>query len=219
MIHTILFDWDGTLHNTKHLYGCAFRTAYQWLVEEGYAKPCEYSDNDVSIYLGMNAPDMWNTFMPQLPTDIWKHASEIIGNEMISAIRAGKAKLYDGTISLLTNLKQRGYQLVFLSNCKHDYMEAHRTAFGLDRWFDGFFCCEDYGFAPKEDIFPSISAGYPGDYLMVGDRASDLKVAKTHGFAFIGCDYGFGTQEELCGADWLVDSVDEILQICDNIGK
>lgn len=27
MIRTLIFDWDGALHNTARLYGCAFRNA------------------------------------------------------------------------------------------------------------------------------------------------------------------------------------------------
>ena len=213
MVRTIIFDWDGTLHNTKRLYGCAFRSAYQWLVEEGYAKEKAYSDDEVSIYLGMNAPDMWKAFMPQLPETVWRQASAIIGREMTDAVLAGKALLYDGVPQLLTQLKESGGRMIFLSNCKHAYMEAHRKVFHLDDWFDGFYCCEDYGFAPKEEIFPEIAAGYEGPYLMIGDRASDKKVAKTHGFAFIGCAYGFGTREELDGADGIAESVEDIFQI------
>ena len=64
---TLIFDWDGTLHNTLHLYGKAFRRAYEELVRFSCAPPRIYSDREVSIYLGMNAEDMWNAFMPELP--------------------------------------------------------------------------------------------------------------------------------------------------------
>lgn len=207
MIKTIIFDWDGTLHNTKHLYGCAFRKAYQWLVKEGYADPYHYTDDEVAVYLGMNVPDMWQAFMPRLPEPVWRRASDIIGEEMIAAIGDKKAVLYEGAEALLSSLKESGYALVFLSNCRHAYMEAHRAFFQLDRWFDGFYCCEDYDNAPKEAIFAKIAEVFPREYVMIGDRASDQKVATEHGFPFIGCNYGFGTEGELANADVLVDDV------------
>ncbi|MGN1001552.1 MAG: HAD family hydrolase, partial [Oscillospiraceae bacterium] len=178
MNRTLIFDWDGTLHDTAHLYGCAFRSAYAWLVSEGYARPRAYSDAEVSVYLGMTARDMWDSFMPQLPREIKEQASAIIGREMIWAIRAGRAALYPGTEAVLDELKSLGFQMVILSNCKHEYMEAHREKFRLDRWFSGFYCSGDFAFAPKEEIVPVIQRRFPGRFAVIGDRDSDFRAAK-----------------------------------------
>lgn len=210
MMDTLIFDWDGTLHNTKHLYGCAFRTAYRWLVSEGYAPQRNYTDEEVSVYLGMNSRDMWNTFMPCLPQHIKEKASDLVGKEMVAAVCAGKAELYPGAMEMLGTLKRQGFRMVFLSNCKHAYMEAHRRWFQLDRWFTGYYCCQDYDFIPKERIFPDIQKAFPGGFVVIGDRASDLKIAKVHGLASIGCAYGFGTAEELKTASLIVHDVSQI---------
>ena len=207
---TLVFDWDGTLHDTLHLYGRAFRCAYEELVRLGYAPPRIYSDREVSIYLGMNAVDMWNAFMPELPQAVRQAASERIGSEMVKLIRQGEAVLYDGVPAILDELTAQGHTLVFLSNCKHAYQQAHRAYFGLDRWFSGYFCCEDYGNRPKEEIFPSIAAHFAGRYMVIGDRASDFRVARIHGLSSIGCGYGFGTREELAMADVVVETCKEI---------
>ena len=87
----LLFDFDGTLHNTKHLYGCAFRKGYDMLVAEGFAPEHYYADDDVSKYLGVNAPDMWNSFMPDLPEEMKHKASMRIGEELINGILNGQA--------------------------------------------------------------------------------------------------------------------------------
>lgn len=219
-MYTLIFDWDGTLHNTKHLYGCAFRIAYRWLVSQSYAPEKTYTDEEVSIYLGLNARDMWNTFMPSLPQHVKETASDLVGREMVAAVLAGKAVLYPGAAKTLTRLKQQGFCLVFLSNCKHAYMEAHRKYFHLDHWFDAFYCCQDYDFAPKELIFPQIREAFPGDFIVIGDRSSDFAVARSHGLLSIGCAYGFGTPEEWGSADvtaWDVRQIPEkILQLCRN---
>ena len=210
MLNTLIFDWDGTLHNTEALYGRAFRKAYAWLAAEGYAPKRSYTDREVSIYLGMSAPEMWNTFMPELPQPVKDTCSSLIGQAMVEEIDAGKALLYPGAPDTLTALKEAGYRLVFLSNCKHAYMEAHRRAFGLDRWFDGFYCCQDYDFRPKVEIFPAIRDAFPAEFCVIGDRASDLETARVHGLASIGCAYGFGSPEELAGADRIARRVTEL---------
>ena len=209
----LLFDFDGTIHNTKHLYGCAFRKAYEMLVSEGYAEPHEYGDDDVSEYLGVNAPDMWNSFMPCLPDGMKRRASMLIGKEMIGGVLSGNAVLYDGITEVLGVLRSHGHRLMILSNCRRSYMDAHRSALKLDRFLEDYFCAEEYDFIPKEDIFIHIRSRYPvGRFIMIGDRASDIEVGIKNSLPTIGCLYGFAAPHELDSADKLASSPDDILR-------
>lgn len=194
----LVFDYDGTLHDTKHLYGAAFREAYQMLVDTGYAPDRYYSDDEMARYLGMSPPDMWHDFMPELPEAVWKNASLTVRKGMISGIEEGSAVLYPGVENVLDALSAEGHTLVILSNCYHAYLEAHRKYFGLDKWFCGYYCCEDYCFCPKEEIFRSVREDHPDtSYIVIGDRASDFRAGTENGVPVIGCSYGFGTDEEL----------------------
>lgn len=42
---TLIFDYDGTIHNTIVIYESAFRQCYDWLVREGYAKNGRFPGN------------------------------------------------------------------------------------------------------------------------------------------------------------------------------
>ncbi len=209
MIKTIIFDWDGTLHDTKHLYGCALRVVYQELVDKGYAPEHYYSDDDMAPFLGMPGPVMWKTFMPQLSEELRTQSSIRVGQEMSKAIPV-HGKLYPGVVETLNQLKEAGYHMVILSNCRHIYLETHRNHWNLDQWFEGFYCSEDYGFIPKENIFPTIQETFPGPYVVIGDRDSDLAVSRMHKFPSIGCSYGFGSEEELSVASYIAGSVTEL---------
>lgn len=217
MIKTIIFDWDGTIHNTATLYNKAFRKSYAWLVAEGLAPEKEYTEQETSVYLGMNVPTMWKNFMPDLDPEKQKIASGIISEEMDRLITVGEAKLYEGAEETLKQLKESGYHLVFLSNCRHNYMQLHRQYFGLDRYFDGYYAAQDYDFISKENIFPEIAKCYPGDYVMVGDRDSDLKVALVHHFTSIACDYGFSAPGEMDAADYHIQRIGELVEIIASI--
>lgn len=209
---TLIFDYDGTIHNTAHLYGCAFRKAYDRLVLSGYAKERYYSDEEMSKYLGMNAEDMWNSFMPELPKEVMKKTSSEVGAEMVNQISEGSAVLYDGIETALDEIKGLGYRMVILSNCHNEYLEAHRKHFLLDRWFDGYFCAENYGYISKEEIFPYIRERFPDDeYIVIGDRESDFKVGVVHNFPIIGCAYGFGNDEELSICTAVIDSPNSLV--------
>ena len=74
MNHYIVFDWDGTLHNTKKLYAESVRKAYAFLVDKQCANLREFTDDELSKYLGMTAKEMWDDFMPELNPDIQSQA-------------------------------------------------------------------------------------------------------------------------------------------------
>lgn len=207
----LVFDYDGTLHNTAHLYGAAFRKAYETLVKDGYAPEHYYSDEYMARYLGLAPPVMWRTFMPELPAEIQKRTSLLVRQGMITGIEEGNASLYPGVTGVLDGLKAEGYKMVILSNCYNAYSEAHRRHFKLDRWFDDFYRSEEYGFIPKEEIFEHILLDHPDDaYIIIGDRDSDFRVGKEHGIPVIGCAYGFGTEEELKMCDAVAESPEDL---------
>ncbi len=208
---TLIFDYDGTIHDTARLYGKAFRSACARLAEEGLLPAREYDDAYASQFIGMTPPDMWQAFAPQLPLRIREEAGRRIGEAMDEMTLAGEAHLYPGTAETLTALKEAGYNMVILSNCRASYMRAHRQAFRLEQWFADFYCAEEHGYQPKEKTFPLIRKDHPdSSYIVIGDRASDFRVGETHGLPVIGCAYGFGSAEELAACDRVIGSPAEL---------
>jgi phosphoglycolate phosphatase len=208
-VRTIILDYDGTLHDSTRNYIHAFKQAYAYLVEAGYAAPRDWADAEITKWLGYSSKAMWENFMPDLDEEIRSKASKMIGQILLEKAQTGQAILYEGSLETLQALKEKGYRLVFLSNCSRAYMEAHRESFGLDRYFDGMYCTEDFSFIPKYEIFESINR-FPGGYLIVGDRFQDIEVAEHHPVSTVGCRYGFGFPGELDSADALIDDIREL---------
>ena len=215
----IIFDYDGTLHNSIKIYKPAFNKAYDYLVSNGYAQEREFTEAEISQYLGLSAKDMWNSFMPNLPSCEKEKCSSIIGEAMVEYISLGQAELYDGSVETLNKLKQLGYKLIFLSNCKISYMKKHIKAFDLDKYFIDFYCSESYDFRPKYEIFEVIKEKYKGDFIVVGDRYVDMELAKKHSLTSIGCTYVYGNYNELVDADYIIDNIEEIIYIRDRYLK
>ena len=209
----LLFDYDGTLHNSIKIYGPAFRTAYTYLVDHGFAYFKEFTDLEISPWLGFTAADMWKCFLPTLPEEVKKKCSTMIGKEMISLINKGMAELYPQAENTLQKLKGLGYNLIFLSNCKHAYMEAHIKQFRLNHFFSGFYCSEDFGFIPKHIIFNTIKANYPGDFIVIGDRFQDMEISIMHNLKSVGCLYGYGASYELQHATYRIDKLSDLLPL------
>lgn len=209
-VKTIFFDYDGTLHDSMKIYGPAFRKAYSYLVENKLAESKEWSEEEISYWLGYNSLEMWKTFMPNLPKEIRDKCREIVGNEMKFLIEEGKAVLYEGAIETLDYLKNKGYHLVFISNCRRYYRDSHDRLFGLRNYFEDMVCSEEYDFIPKHEILARIKDHYPKKMAIVGDRKHDIEAGRNNNIYTIGCKYGFASEGELENVDIIINNITEL---------
>lgn len=215
---TIFFDYDGTLHDCMRIYGPAFRHAYDWLVDQGFAHPRTFTDEWISRWLGWQVRDMWEAFMPELPEQAWMPASRLVGQEMDRLLDEGAGSLFDGVPEALDELRGEGFDLVFLSNCSQTYRDRHRCVFGLDRWFSAYYCAGEYPGLAKWEIYQKAAPAHAMPHVVVGDRFHDIEVAQRAGLPSVGCAYGFGEAHELDGATVRVGAPGEIPQAIASLG-
>lgn len=213
----LIFDYDGTLHQSMLTYAPAFRSTCKMLAKQGYMPEKEFTDDEISYWLGFNSTDMWNQFLPDAPAEIKEKARVFLGQDMGNRIENGQGALYPHTEEVLAELKAQGHTLIFLSNCRVKYMERHSRVFGLQRFFDYFYCCEEYNFIPKYQIFRLFSLQHKGKFIVIGDRFHDIETATENGLKSIGCGYGYGNPKELSQADIVVSDITEIPQAVKNI--
>lgn len=212
-IKTIFFDYDGTLHNSIYIYTPALNKAYQYLVKLGLVENKVWEHHELIHWLGYNSKDMWKKFMPNLDEELRLKASKIVGEEMVRQIEIGNAKLYDGAIEVLDYLKNKGYNLVFISNCNTYYKEVHKQHFNLDLYFDRMVGSQEYNYISKSEILRMILQDYPPQMCIIGDRIQDMEAGYDNHIATIGCVYGFGSKEELQNADINIQSIYELKEI------
>ncbi|KZL91250.1 HAD family hydrolase [Clostridium magnum] len=209
-VKTIFFDYDGTLHDSMKIYGPAFKKAYSYLVENKFAELKEWSDEEIGYWLGYNSQEMWQTFMPNLPKETRDKCREIVGDEMKFLIEEGRAVLYEGAIETLEYLKNKGYNLVFISNCRRYYRDSHDKLFGLGNYFEDMICSEEYDFIPKYEILARIKDRYPKEMAIVGDRKHDIEAGIKNQIYTIGCKYGFASKGELDNVDVVINNITEL---------
>ncbi len=210
---TIFFDYDGTLHDSMAIYFPAFSKAYQALVESNQAPDKTWTYETVSKFLGQTPKEMWASFGSDISETAKQNASKAIGNTMETLIRNEKANLYDGALETLKVLKARGYKLVFISNCKTQYMKNHTEIFNLDDYFDLMVCAEMYDYAPKTKVLENIAKDFPKPHAIVGDRHHDMEAGTAHNMIKIACTYGFGSSDEHQEADITIDDIKELQKI------
>lgn len=210
---TLIFDFDGTLHSTLHVYFPAFLRGYQYLVDHNVAEPRQFTPKQVSVWLGFNSSDMWKSFMPDCPEAFQNEAKAIIGDTMRSELEAGNGILYPDTHDVLASLVEKGYTLVFLSNCSEVYMNTAKKVFGLDRYFHHFVCSGQYDQMPKSEILKIIKPTFEPEMAIIGDRFHDMEAGINNGITTIGCAYGYGEPNEFKSADKVIQSLNELLTL------
>ena len=127
MVKTIIFDYDGTIHNTLGIYEPAFREAYQWLSEQNVVEEQEIETAQIAGWLGLNSKEMWDTFLPELDQRYKDQASAIVGDSMVRQIRKHRAVWYPGPYLVIGDRRQdlecaRSCKIPFIG-CLYGYGE------------------------------------------------------------------------------------------------
>lgn len=206
----LLFDYDGTLHDSMKIYAPSVQLAWDRLAAKGLTEARTLSEEELRPCIGMTPDEMWRHFMPDIDGEEKEYCSKLVGDNMFELVRRGEAKLYDGVPEALTELRRRGFRLVLLSNCPISYLEAHTAQFHLEQYFEGLYCAEEFGYRPKHEIFERLRGHYPGPFAVVGDRRQDMEIAQRGGVPAIGCLYGYGSPEELAPAAYLASAPSDL---------
>ena len=129
---------------------------------------------------------------------------------------------YDGVLSLLQGLKERGIATAVLSN-KPDVAAVLVT----DHFFPGMLSLcrggiDGVPLKPAPDALLSIMeqlGAKRGEVAFIGDTAVDIATAKNAGVALsVGCLWGFRDRRELeeAGADRLIAHPEELIEVIEN---
>ncbi len=212
----LIFDYDGTIHETLRVYGPAIQHAIETYRQKGVLsdeKVRGVSMDTIAGWLGMNAKQMWLQFAPELSQQMRDAISDEVGAYMIAALQRGDARWYEGAQVVFDTLKAKGYQMIILSNSKKKTGEIHFKHFQMHKWFDAWYDCESYDWKPKSEIIKEIVKVYGNDVIVIGDRKSDMDAARSIGAESVGCRYGYGSLEELAEATYQIQTIQELLTV------
>lgn len=198
----IIFDYDGTIHNTFPIYKKAIYSICD-IYHFEYPR-----DEQIRTWLGMSPEAMWLDFHPELEKRIVQKVSVEVGQFMCEQI--SDAKWYDGIEEQLDWLSKK-YTLIVLSNCSCLYGKSHWQHFQMYKWFDCFYAAEEFHYQSKEEIIRQLLKKYNVNAgVGLGDRKHDIEAYKKNGLYSIGIQYGFGSKEDCEMADLCIENVDEI---------
>ncbi len=130
---------------------------------------------------------------------------------------ADRTVLYPGVTETLDALKMRGMRMAVISNKNVALCREVLSVLGADRHFEEILGADSLPFRkPSPEPVLKLLADFgvaSGHAAMVGDSINDMAAGKGAGVATVGCTWGYGESEELIGADYLVDSFVELVEI------
>lgn len=211
----LLFDVDGTL--TDPMEGITKSVQYA-LRTYGI----EVEDlNQLCCFIG---PPLRDSFMEYYGFDKAK-AGEAVERyrEYFCDTGIFENEVYPGIEELLRQLKDSGRQLFTASSKPEVFVRRILEHFHLDTCFDfiGGADLEEKR-VKKADVIRYVLEENGIEeldrVLMIGDREHDVQGAKKIGIESMGVLYGYGSREELekAGADYIIDTVDNLRMFWEN---
>ena len=119
--------------------------------------------------------------------------------------------VYDGILPLLNKIKAAGGSLAIASSKPQVFIEKILHNIGIYELFDDISGTGlDKNNEDKADILRKVISG---ECVLVGDRSFDVLSAHKNNIPCIGALYGYSEEGELDGADFLVNSPQDIWNI------
>lgn len=211
-VKSIIFDFDGTLHNTIKIYYPAFSEGVKILREHGFAKDFEISEENVAKFLGEKPNFAYDLLAKDADEKLKKDVMTHVGKKMDENIASGIGELYKGTVKVLEELYQN-YDLYILSNCRESYLKNALDVYKIKKYFKNYYAAETFDYIPKDEILKKERKNLREEIIFIGDRHHDMEAARKNNLKCIFCSYGFGDESEGKDADLKIFSIEELLEI------
>ena len=209
----IIFDFDGTLCDTRSNIIIAFRATMEHL-------GLDVRDEETcGATIGLTLRDGFKSMYPDFDDAKIDYCVETYRQIFAERRKELMPDLFPGVKETLEALHKRGYRMTIATSRLTDSLMLFMRHHGIDHYFE-YAVGSDSVTHHKPHPEPALKTLRelniaPSEAIMVGDMPVDIAMAHNAGIRAIGVDYGNATREELeaAKADWIVDSITKILEI------
>lgn len=214
----IIFDMDGTLFKTETLLIPVYHRVFDQLRAEGLYSGETPPEEIILSCLGMLLDQIWKKVLPNHDEIVHRRADELLLQLEHEGLKEYVTELYPKVQDTLAQLRERGVRLFVASNGLELYVKDVAETHEIISYFEGVYSAGEHKTSTKVDLVKLLLNNHVvNNAWMVGDRSSDVEAGKQNGQSVIGCAYaGFGADTELVGADALISSFDELIQLYDD---
>lgn len=220
VFRAVLYDLDGTLLDT---IGDIARATNAVLKKHGFA---QFAPQEYKAMVGWGLAELMRRCIPDGRAD--DHLVDTCVAEVKAEYAAHPVELtrpYNGVVSVLGELKRRGYLQAVLSNKAHELttvIVARALPDGVFRIVQGHTSAVPP--KPHPDSAVGICAGLglePQQVLYVGDTAVDMETAQNAGMVSVGVTWGFRERREIeeAGARMIIDDPHELVALLPGVSE
>jgi len=181
----IAFDWDGTLYDSTQFIVRSIQAA---VVDVGGAKP---TDEAAAYVIGLGLMEALAYAAPDVPESRYPELNQRYKHHYMQ--RQQDISLFDGALTLLAELKERGHILTVATGKSRRGLDEALQAVELKGRFDGSRTADETAGKPHPRMLHELMREFdvqPERTLMIGDTTHDLQMALNAGCASVGVSYG-----------------------------
>lgn len=206
----LIFDLDGTLFRADSVTVPAVQRAFE---ESDLAPP---TVDEILPFIG-RPPAQFREWMrtvcdTSVATEVTDHA-DALEIQMIGET----GSLFDGVLEMLVVLRETANAMAICTNGTAPYVDPVVDIHGLRPFFDEVrHLC--YPADTKPSMVAELMARFPSrQTIVIGDRHHDVEAARDNGAMSVGVLYGYGSKDELSGADAFVDAPSQISSVVEKL--
>ena len=148
----VIFDVDGTLHDTFAWWAPVIRAGVQRYAEQEGLEIELPSQQAAEAVVGMKDAGVWAPFLPDSHKDRWLDLRAVVLPMEVEEVSRGVDYLFDGVRPMLVHLRELGVKVALASNCRSEYMAAMQDGQGLRELTDWQFCLDSPNVETKTDM-------------------------------------------------------------------
>jgi len=218
MLKLLIFDLDGTLADTSRDITDAVNHALKPFGSK------EYSVAETKAMVGSGISKLLHSLLPaesQSEAPVPNHEKEVVDRflDFYSKHLIDNTIAYPGTKDTLSELY--AYKKAVLSNKREIYSRKILEGLELAQYFDVIWGSDSVrekkpSPVPILDLLKEFSVS-KDEAVIIGDSNYDVEAGRAAGIKIIGATYGFRSIEFLKGADFIINSFEELLNILPEI--
>ncbi|MCD5323417.1 MULTISPECIES: HAD hydrolase-like protein [Pontibacillus] len=209
----VIFDMDGTLFQTDLILEPALEETFNQLREENLWDSETPLESYRSI-MGVSLPEVWRTLLPNHTEEEREAANESFQKYLVEVIHRNKGALYPHTKDVLQALTEQSFSVFIASNGEEKYLHTIVQHFGLEKFIEDIYSIQSINGGNKGDLIRKLMIDHNiSRGMVVGDRRSDIKAAKSNGLTAVGCKFDFSQEGELDGADLVIEDLSRVTDV------
>jgi phosphoglycolate phosphatase len=209
----IIFDFDGTLGDTRHNI---ILTLQATMRDRGLELR---SEEECAATIGLTLLDSFRTMYPSMSDEDAEACVKHYRDIFYRSIEESIPQLFPGVAPTLERLRDMGVVMSIASSRSSPSLLLFIRSMGIADHFSlvlGSDSVENHKPHP-EPVLKTLEklVFKPSEAIVVGDMPVDIVMARNASVPSVGVSYGNATREELiaAGADYVIDNFAELLNI------